>query len=222
MKWKAQNKTVSKVAVNPAKYPGEQFDASGPLPLPMGRKEYWLKLEMNLVDIHGIISCQRSHQQQQFWKGNYNGWKLHEYVLKQSDVIMWENKWYMCWENGVMVEYIAPYTPQHNGQVERQFPTDMKRADAMLDTVKLSVAQTMKLWKEGIQYASTMATVSIKDSKSPYEKFFGVPSPITPETCVNFGRIGYVTYENIFKNKYKPRAFKCHIVGYAMNHSAHK
>jgi hypothetical protein len=36
MKWKAQNKKVSKVAPNPAKYPGEQLhiDASGPLPLP--------------------------------------------------------------------------------------------------------------------------------------------------------------------------------------------
>jgi hypothetical protein len=42
MKWKAQNKSVNKVASNPAKYPGERLhiDASGPLPLPMGRKEY--------------------------------------------------------------------------------------------------------------------------------------------------------------------------------------
>jgi hypothetical protein len=46
MKWKAQNTRVSKVASNPAKNPGERLhiDASGPLPLPMGRKEYWLKV----------------------------------------------------------------------------------------------------------------------------------------------------------------------------------
>jgi hypothetical protein len=46
MKWKAQNKPVNKIATNPAKYPGERLhiDASGPLPLPMGRKEYWLKI----------------------------------------------------------------------------------------------------------------------------------------------------------------------------------
>jgi Transcription factor Iwr1 len=66
-----------------------------------------------------------------------------------------------------------------------------------------------------------MTNISIKDGKSPYEKFFGVPPPITPETCVNFGRIGYVTYGHALKNKYKPRAFKCHMVGCAMNHSAH-
>jgi hypothetical protein len=61
----------------------------------------------------------------------------------------------------------------------------------------------------------------INQGKSPYQKNFGVPSPITPEICVYFGTIGYVTYGNILKNKYKPRAFKCIMVGYAMNHSAH-
>jgi hypothetical protein len=71
----------------------------------------------------------------------------------------------MCWANGVMVEYVAPYTPQQNGKVERQFPTDLKRANAMLDAVKLSVAHKMKLQKEAIQYASTMANTSIKDIK---------------------------------------------------------
>jgi hypothetical protein len=46
MKWKAQNKPVNKEAMNPASYAGERLhiDASGPLPLPMGRKEFWLKI----------------------------------------------------------------------------------------------------------------------------------------------------------------------------------
>jgi hypothetical protein len=77
---------------------------------------------------------------------------------------------------------ILHHIPQQNGKIERQFPTDLKRANAMLDTVQLNVAHTMKLQKEAIQYASTMANIYIKDSKSPYEKFFGIPSPITPET----------------------------------------
>jgi hypothetical protein len=91
----------------------------------------------------------------------------------------------------------------------------------MLYAVKLAVAQKMKLRKEAIRYASTMVNMSIKDGNSPYQKFFGAPSPITPETCVNFGRIGYATYANVVKNKYKPRASKCIMVRYAMNHSAH-
>jgi hypothetical protein len=46
LKWKEQNKAVNKVAVNPVRYSGEHLHiyASGPLPLPMGRKEYWLNI----------------------------------------------------------------------------------------------------------------------------------------------------------------------------------
>jgi hypothetical protein len=127
----------------------------------------------------------------------------------------------MCWANGVLVEYVAPYTPQQNGKVERRFPTDLKRANAMLDTVKLGPAHKMKLRKEAIPYASTMANISIKDDISPHDNCFGIPSPISPEHCVDFGRIGYVTYGNVLKNKYKTRAFKCYMVGYTMNHSLH-
>jgi transposase InsO family protein len=42
----------------------------------------------------------------------------------------------MCWELGVQIEYVAPYTPQQNGKVERQFPTDLKTANALVDMVK--------------------------------------------------------------------------------------
>jgi hypothetical protein len=47
MKWKGKNKAGSKVATNPAKYPGQRLriDASGPLLLPMGKKEYWLNIK---------------------------------------------------------------------------------------------------------------------------------------------------------------------------------
>jgi hypothetical protein len=74
----------------------------------------------------------------------------------------------MCWANGVLVEYVAPHTPQQNWKVERQFPTDLKRANAMLGTVKLGPAHKMKLRKEAIQYASTMANISINNGISPH------------------------------------------------------
>jgi hypothetical protein len=77
----------------------------------------------------------------------------------------------MCWANGVLVEYVSPYTAQQNGKVERQFPTDLKRANAMLDTVKLGPAHKMKLIKEAIQYTSTMANISINDGISTHEFF---------------------------------------------------
>jgi hypothetical protein len=77
---------------------------------------------------------------------------------------------HMCWANDVLVEYVAPYTLQQNGKVERQFPTDLKRVNAMLNTVKLDPAHKMKLRKEARQYTSTMANISINDGIAPYEK----------------------------------------------------
>jgi ribosomal protein S10 len=190
MKWKAQNKPVNKIATNPAKYPGERLhiDASGPLPLPMGRKEYWLKIrdEFSGYSWDHFMSEKSSttailKRQLQWMKPSGIRVKSVRCDNAKEQMVPLKN---MCWANGVMVEYVAPYTPQQNGKVERQFPTDLKRANAMLDTVKLSVAHKMKLRKEAIQYASTMANISIKFGKSPYEKFFVVPSPITPESVL--------------------------------------
>jgi hypothetical protein len=74
MKWKAQNKKVSKVASNPAKYPGEQLhiDASGPHSLPMGRKEYWLNL--------GLFNVRKN---------------INNHYIKKTTT-MNENKWNTC------------------------------------------------------------------------------------------------------------------------------
>jgi hypothetical protein len=89
----------------------------------------------------------------------------------------------------------------------------------MLDSVQLSSSIRMTFRKEAIWYAATMANISIKDNTSTHEKFLGVLSALKPENCINFGRIGYVTPGNKLKNKYKPRAFKCYMVGYAEDHS---
>jgi transposase InsO family protein len=75
----------------------------------------------------------------------------------------------MCWELGVQIEYVTPYTPQQNGKVERQLPTDLNRANAMLGMVKLSAGIKQKFRKEAIKYATTMANTSIKNDQSPHE-----------------------------------------------------
>jgi transposase InsO family protein len=201
MKWKTQNKKkVSKVASNPAKYPGEclHIDAGGLLPLPMGRKEYWFKIrdEYSGYSWDYFMSEKSSattilQRQLQWMKAS--GMRVKTVRCDNTKEQMAPLK-DMCWENGVLVEYVAPCTPQQNGKVERQFPIDLKRANAMLDTVKLGPAHKMKFRKKAIQYASTMANISINYGTSPHEKCFEIPSPITPEHCVDFGRIGYIPY----------------------------
>jgi hypothetical protein len=41
---------------------------------------------------------------------------------------------------GRIIEYVAPYTPQQNGKVERQFPTDLHRANSMMDAANLTTS----------------------------------------------------------------------------------
>jgi hypothetical protein len=77
----------------------------------------------------------------------------------------------MCWGLGVQIEYVAPYTPQQNGEVESQFPADLKQANAMLDMVKLKAGIKQKLRKVAKRYATTMANLSMEIDKSPHERF---------------------------------------------------
>jgi hypothetical protein len=126
MKWKAQNKRFNKVASNTAKYPGERLhiDASGTLPLPMGRKEYWLKIRDEYSSWDYFMSEKSSttaiiKRQLQWMKAS--GIRVKTVRCDNAKEQMAPLK-DMCWETGVLVEYVAPYTPQQNGKVERQFP----------------------------------------------------------------------------------------------------
>jgi hypothetical protein len=178
----------------------------------MGRKEYWLKIRDEYSGyswayfmLDKSATAMILERQLKWMKAK--GIKVKEFRCDNAKEQMVPLK-KMCWENGVMVEYVAPYTPQQNRKIERQFPTDLKRANAMLDSVQISPSINMTLRKEAIRYAATMANISIQDNTSHHEMFFGVPSALKPEHCTNFGRIGYVTHGNTLKNKYKPKSFQ--------------
>jgi hypothetical protein len=124
MKWKARNKRVSKVASNPARYPGERLhiDASGPLPLPMGRKEYWLKIRDAYSGYsRDYLMSEKSSttailkRQLQWMKAS--GIRVKTVRCDNAKEQMAPLK-DMCWVNGVLVEYVAPYTPQQ--KMEKQ------------------------------------------------------------------------------------------------------
>jgi hypothetical protein len=79
--------------------------------------------EMYLVDIHGIISCQRSHQQQQILKRQLQWMKATGICVK---TVRCENAKEqkvplktMSWTNAVIVEYVAPYTPQKKNEKQK-------------------------------------------------------------------------------------------------------
>ena len=122
------------------------------------------------------------------------------------------------------MEYTAPYTPQQNGIVERQFATDLRRAQSMMEAADLTESMRNMLRNEAIMTATTMANITCNDMTnklSPYQKFYGKPPLLKLEHLVQFGRLGYVADRRKIKSKLAPKAYKCLFVGYAFNHSAH-
>jgi hypothetical protein len=45
----------------------------------------------------------------------------------------------LCLKMGITPEFTAPHTHQHNGQVERRFATDARRAQAMMEAADLTI-----------------------------------------------------------------------------------
>jgi hypothetical protein len=177
MKWKGGNKRFSKVDVNPPEYPGERLhvDASGPLPLPQGGQEDRIKFkdadngytwDYFMANKYSTMAILRQH----ILHLTTRGMRINTVRCDNAKGQMQPLK-NMCWELVVQIEYVAPYTPQQNGKVERQFPTDLKRANSMLDMVKKIQCWNQTEIKKAIRYATTMANISIKNNKSPHERF---------------------------------------------------
>jgi transposase InsO family protein len=135
-KWKGGNKKVSKIDVKPAEYPGERLhaNASGPLPLPQGRQEYWLKIkdayggcswDYFMANQSSTTAILRRHILYLTTRGMIIKTVRCENAKEQMQPL--KN---MCWELRVQIEYVASYTPQQNGKVKRRFPIDLKRANA--------------------------------------------------------------------------------------------
>jgi transposase InsO family protein len=101
----------------------------------MGRKEYWLKIrgEYSGYSWDYFMSEKSSttailKRQLQLMKAS--GMRVKTVICDNAKEQMAPLK-DMCWANGVLGEHVAPYTPQENGKVERQFPTDLKRANCV-------------------------------------------------------------------------------------------
>jgi hypothetical protein len=107
----AMKKKKTKTASNPVKYPGERLhiDANEPLPLPMGRKEYWLKIrdEYSVYSWDYFMAEKSSatailKRQLQLMKAS--GMRVKTVRCDNAKEQMAPLK-DMCWANGVLVEY---------------------------------------------------------------------------------------------------------------------
>ena len=128
----------------------------------------------------------------------------------------------LCEAYGISVEYTSPNPPQQNGTIERQFHTDLTRANSMMEAANLKQTTRNILLFEAILTASTVNHICVKpqQTKSPYELFYGKPPKLTVKHLIEFGRIGFVTIHNSIRSKMKPKSIKCIFVGYAPHHTS--
>jgi transposase InsO family protein len=120
-----KNEAVSKVAVNPAKYPGDHWhtNASGQIPVSLGRKEYWLKIrdEFSGYSWDYFMSEKSSttailKRQLQWIQATGIRVKTVMYDNAKEQMVPLKK---MCWVNVVMVEYVAPYTSQKKNENQK-------------------------------------------------------------------------------------------------------
>jgi hypothetical protein len=69
----------------------------------------------------------------------------------------------VCKKYCVQLQYTAPNTPQQNCLVERQFATDLSRANFMMESLDLTISMRNMLRGEAIMTASTMDNFCCKD-----------------------------------------------------------
>ena len=227
LKYKAKAKKLGKFAKLVATKAGERIhiDTSGPFPKTLGGNIYWVKIKDQFSKYSHNIWVKRKadvpHVLVEFLD-TLRGLRINVQYLRLDNAGEHTDEIKrICHVRGIKLEYTSPHTPQQNGLVERQFPTDLRRAQAMMESADLTEGLKNILRAEAIHTVSLLdnLTPAPGETKSKYEKFYNRKSPITLADLVIFGRIGYKTIRTKIKGKLKPKAMKCMMVGYAIEHT---
>ncbi|KAD6454100.1 hypothetical protein E3N88_08806 [Mikania micrantha] len=117
-----------------------------------------------------------------------------------------------CETNGIKRELAIPYTPQHNGVVERRNRTIMGMVRSMLKERSLPNS----LWAEGAAtavYLLNRATTKVISDKTPDEAWYG-RKPSVYHLRI-FGCVAYGHIPVNLRKKLDDRAEKCIFIGYS-------
>jgi hypothetical protein len=123
----------------------------------------------------------------------------------------------------VKFEFVAPYTPEQNGSIERKFATIFGKTRAMLNAAQLPTNLRNKLWAQCASTASKLENVlsSTGEDLSASEKFYGT-NPVWVKAMHSFGEICIVSDDQNKKirSKLADRGIPCLFIGYPENHAA--
>jgi len=169
------------------------------------RVAYFIKHKSDVLDCFKVYNSKIKNKFGHFVKVLHvdNGTEYANYDFKQY-----------LEENGIEVEFTAPYTPQQNGRAERDNRTIVESARSMLFNTKLSRC----LWAEAVNTAiyllNRMQTTQTPNS-TPYELWFG-QKPTLNHVKV-FGCEAFVHVPDQKRSKLDPKSHKLIFVGYDKN-----
>uniref|UniRef100_A0A1Y1MQF0 Endonuclease n=2 Tax=Photinus pyralis TaxID=7054 RepID=A0A1Y1MQF0_PHOPY len=119
-----------------------------------------------------------------------------------------------CRENGVVLDYTIPYTPQQNGKAERKNRTLVERARAIIDESGVS----KEFWSEAILYSNYVINrgpTDVLDNITPSEIWYGERPDVG-----NLRIFGSTVYNHVRKevrDKFDSKVEKCIMLGYVTN-----
>ncbi|KAL0400903.1 UNVERIFIED_CONTAM: Retrovirus-related Pol polyprotein from transposon TNT 1-94 [Sesamum latifolium] len=125
----------------------------------------------------------------------------------------------LCTDLGIRHQTSCTYSPQQNGRIERKHRHLLNVARALL--IHASLPTTF--WGDAILTATFLINrtpTQILNWSTPYERLYGHPP--TYSHLRIFGSLCYATNTFPHKTKFQHRAFKCILIGYAMNQKAYK
>ena len=128
----------------------------------------------------------------------------------------------LCRERCIKQEFTTAETPQYNGVAERAL--GLLEAASMAARLQASelypnvqLPSTDWLWAEAMRWAcdclNRTATTANPDNKSPYEMWYGKPSPLK---LLPFLKPGFCRQKRV--NKLQPKARECFYLGPPINY----
>ena len=123
---------------------------------------------------------------------------------------------------GIIVEFIAPGTPQQNSVVERKIPTLMGRSRAMMIQAGLSQQDKRKFWCEAISMATKLDNIMVRKerTKPPHTLFYNEGARYV-KYLRSFGEMAVIAIHDgkKMKSKLDTRGKTGIFVGYADDHA---
>lgn len=118
-----------------------------------------------------------------------------------------------CKENGIILDYTIPYTPQLNGKAERMNRTLVEKARCLLS----DAGMPKEFWGEAIRCSTYLLnrspTGALNDNVTPAEMWFGKKPSV--RNLKVFGTEAFAYIPGELRKKFDMKAERCVMLGYA-------